>query len=591
MELALDYVGPRTWLPDETIFSLASRYHRLSGHARSADTSRLMFGHPQRGAIHDFTPGIDAFCRRTSGLFGDPEAVVWQRTLLPLYLALQSTELIDHAVITLRGDTLGSLKYQLGLLTSRFGARHPLKSCARCSEQDRDCFGTAYWHRRHQWPGVWYCHAHGDPLRPSGAKRANLERFQFHLPDEVAWCAWPPAPAGQAGANDLPGLGYALAEIAYAMASVSPDDRLDGRRLKQAYVEALIARGLASKSGRLRLQAFGTELYRFVAPLRTLPDLAALPATAAQAESQFARLVRRDVVRTHPVRHMVMMLWLFGNWSAVVAAYARAEPPGPNRASPCVVADDQRSDETDQRFEVLRRLVVSEGQSVTQAAQAVPMSLQTALEGLASRGVSIKRRPKMLDSSRRQRIIADLEDGQSNRCIADSEGVSLPTVGRVLRSEPGLQARCLLARRRRARGAQRDVWQGLLDAGFVPRTARLAEPAVYAWLYRNDRTWLLSQNREHALPPQGNHVHVDWDARDRHFAEQVDKAALRLAEQNPDSRITLGGLLQNVTGLAEKQRKFDRLPLTTRAIERALGRDSVRPSPDLLADGRPDGND
>lgn len=47
------------WLPDETLFSLCSRHHRLWGHPHAWQTSLLLFGGRRTGAQHDFPGSLD----------------------------------------------------------------------------------------------------------------------------------------------------------------------------------------------------------------------------------------------------------------------------------------------------------------------------------------------------------------------------------------------------------------------------------------------------------------------------------------------------------------------------------------------------
>jgi len=55
------------WLPDETLFSLASRHHVVSGNVRPGDTCFQLFGHKRLGSSHDLPARVDEFVRRTAG--------------------------------------------------------------------------------------------------------------------------------------------------------------------------------------------------------------------------------------------------------------------------------------------------------------------------------------------------------------------------------------------------------------------------------------------------------------------------------------------------------------------------------------------
>ncbi|MES1938579.1 TnsD family Tn7-like transposition protein, partial [Salinisphaera hydrothermalis] len=453
MDLPLEYVGPTSWFPDETIFSLASRFHRLSGHARAEDTSRLLFGLRQRGAIHDFTPGLAEFARRTHERFGTAETIALERTLLGLYLPFKSEALARYAIDRLACDSLGSLKYKLGLLTSRFGASHPLKACDDCMALDVQAHGVAYWHRTHQWPGVWFCPAHHTRLRTAGEKIASVHRFQFVLPDEATWLDGKAAsPDALKQAPVVRAQGIALARAICEFETSNGPGAFSPESLSAVYRSALIERGLASTSGRLRLKPLGEQLCRFVAPLRYMPDLQALPASPEQTLVQFARVLRGRS-ETHPIRHILLMLWLFESMGTFMDAVVARSGCDGRLASESTIQPTEGHGTTEgcDPWQRVRALVELRGWSVTRAAAEVGLDKQPVLEWLQRHGIAVSKRPKKLDSKMRQRVIDALEKGRSNDEIARGEGLSRVTVGRVMRSVPGLRERCSFVRERMLR--------------------------------------------------------------------------------------------------------------------------------------------
>ena len=88
---------PQRWLPDETLFSLCSRYHAASGNVLPATTCRQLFGHPRQGCAHDFPARLDHFLSVTGGALGTVTSIVEDHTVLPLYLRFASEETIDAA--------------------------------------------------------------------------------------------------------------------------------------------------------------------------------------------------------------------------------------------------------------------------------------------------------------------------------------------------------------------------------------------------------------------------------------------------------------------------------------------------------------
>src|SRR3989344_1197056 len=90
--------GVNQWLPDELLFSLASRHHAQTGHRRASDTCEHLFGHPQRGSAHDLPSRIDELVRRTRGELGPAQVIIRDHTILPFYLPFRNRDTADAAV-------------------------------------------------------------------------------------------------------------------------------------------------------------------------------------------------------------------------------------------------------------------------------------------------------------------------------------------------------------------------------------------------------------------------------------------------------------------------------------------------------------
>lgn len=74
------------WLPDETVFSWASRYHKLARHRLAAQTCLALFGDLRHGSQHDFPTRLDSLASQAAGELGTPERMALERTLLRYYL-------------------------------------------------------------------------------------------------------------------------------------------------------------------------------------------------------------------------------------------------------------------------------------------------------------------------------------------------------------------------------------------------------------------------------------------------------------------------------------------------------------------------
>jgi hypothetical protein len=223
------------------------------------------------------------------------------------------------------------------------------------------------------------------------------------------------------------------------------------------------------------------------------------------------------------------------------------------------------------------------GASATSAAKEVGIDVSTAMAWAAAEGVPVQRRPKVLKAEVRASLLQCLRKGIDKTDAAGRHGISLETVTRLLHTEIGLHSAWKAARAAAAQRLARGAWQKLLrdHPGLGVKLLRAMDAARYAWLYRNDRSWLTDHTpakaASHSNPRQSG---VRWDERDLSLSAEVEKAVERLAR--PGRPLQLWQIYQAVPGLKPKLAVLHRLPLTQLVIERALGRRRVGSVADLL---------
>ena len=574
-----------SWLPGETLFSLISRHHYFSGQSLSARTCEQFFGHPRAGSQHDLPSLLAHFVSRTKGCFGDVETVAKNHTLLAYYAAFISPEELNNAIACMAGDSVAHLKLRLGILTSRFRANHPLKSCEVCMTEDRSAFGWGYWHMEHQYPGVWICQKHGLQLLESDLKATGVERFQWHLPAAGHFRQWPadPRKAILDGHTALQSLSRQVIDLT----ANAPDRSIQTSRLHEVYRAELVRREWVTRGGSFRMPVIAASFVDHVKHLRAVPELEALPTTANEAAIQLGRLLRPPRSGTHPLRHLVLINWLFGSAEAFWQAQASALNP-PVVLPEAIYSPDQKSDDSnkDPRREQLIGLLTVKKQSARMAAAAIGIDVGTAMSWAAQAGLSISRRPKKLVAELRQRTIAELQNGIDKAVVAADAQVSVVTITKLLLSEVGLHAAWRQAREQRARATAREVWVQLLQThpGVGTKFLRALEPAAFAWLYRKDRAWLDSHKPDQqALPARSGGLHVLWDERDQVMSAEVKQVAQILRKGAGKRQIKLWQIYQAVPALKAKIAALDRLPLTRRAIDQAIQRHGAKSAtPDLF---------
>jgi Tn7-like transposition protein D/TniQ len=542
------------WLPGETFYSLCSRHHRFSGHPISAYTTRALFGHSQAGNQHDFPSRLDSFVERVEGVLGDAEVIARQRTLLRFYAPFHQPSIVEDAVASMRSASVAHLKYKLGILTSRFRAHHPLKACRACMALDSKNFGWATWHLDHQFPGVWVCSQHLEPLHASNVKATGVERFSWQLPSTKHLHS--PMDGQPSAAFDAHGV---LSRFVQGLLAnpAPPDGWLQSSNLQSAFRRTLSERGLMTPGGNVRLKEIASDYAAFCQPLRLIPELQALPDSPEAAAGELGRIVRQLRAGLHPLRLLTAGAWLFPDVDVLKQAIAS----GAGDAMPIAV-EGQTTGVAEPATDDLRLSFVQllrDGASVTSASATAGISTNTGLAWAAAAGLAATPRPKWLKPQTRAHLIALLRSGPERADAAAMAGVGVGTVDRLFQTEPELHAQWSDAKFARARGQARAAWLTASGVGGV-KLARMMEPAAYAWLYRNDRAWLRAQcDTMPTYAPSSRTTSVLWDERD----------AVRLAEEGLFSP-RLWQLYQVVPDLKAKLSRLDRLPLTRRVLEQVL---------------------
>jgi transposase len=574
-----------SWLPGETLFSLVARHHHFRGNTLAAHTCEQFFGHPRAGSQHDLPSRLSRFVSRTGGCFGEVDEIAKEHTLLAYYAAFHSAEELTDVTACMAGDSVAHLKLRLGILTSRFRANHPLKACESCIEADLADFGWAYWHLEHQYPGMWVCQKHGQLLRESILKATGVERFQWHLPAIESFRDWP--------AGILSAIQYELVAIqslskqVLELVSQSSDRSVDTSRLHEVYRAELERRSWMTSGGSLRMPAITASYLEHVKHLRILPELEALPETPEEATNQLGRMLRPPRSGTHPLRHLVLINWLFGSaesfWKAYQAVLAPSEtlPPGP------FLHDERHTkDSKDPRRDQLVVLLADQKLSMRMAAKTLGIDVGTAMAWAAQVGLASSRRPKKLMGERRRQAIAQLLKGVDKGVVAADAEVSVVTITKLLLSEVGLHAAWQQARHQKARTSARAAWEKLVrtHGGLGVKFLRSLDPAAYAWLYRNDRAWLDAHKPERQIPAIAPGLpRVMWDVRDEALSGEVARAGLDLKKRVGNRQIMLWQIYQAVPALKAKLAALDKLPLTRRAIETVMYRpDRGRTEPDMF---------
>lgn len=573
------------WLPGETLFSLVSRHHFFWGHPLSSRTCEQFFGHGRAGSQHDFPSCLSKFVELTFGRYGNVEQIAKQHTLLAYYASFLRESELKNAIVTMSGDNVKHLKFRLGILTSRFRANHPLKACPDCMREDRAKFGWTYWHIDHQYPGIWICSKHGKLLRESLLKATGVERFQWHLPTEDQFREL--STENFHAIQKVHPVLLSFSKLVIGLVAPSAERTIDALRLHELYRSELLRRGWVTHGGSYRMPEIAASFLEHAKPLRMLPELTALPSTVKESITQLGRLLRPPRSGTHPLRHLILIHWFFGSAEAFFSSYSKL------LSQPLIVPNedvismgDVEIEQSDPRHAQLFNLVSMKNLSMRIAAKTIGIDVGTAMAWAAKAGLSVSRRPKKMTTEIRKQAISELEQGHDKIVVAKNANVSVVTITKLLLSEVGLHAAWCEARALHAQTTAKQKWLTSIKqhAYLGIKYIRALDPAVYAWLYRNDRAWLEEHKPERLdNTNQRGTRRVLWDDRDEKLSLAIQQATLAIQTVNSHRKIKLWQLFQAVPDLKSKLSSLNQLPLTRRSIDQALLRTHSLVKPDLFS--------
>lgn len=304
------------WLPDETLYGLAARHHRFWGCTLSSQTAQALFEVPRASSHHDLPAGLDSFVRRTGGAFGTAAEIATQRTLLQFYQPFASKEVVVDALEAMTSATVLHLKFRLGLVTGSFGAFHPLKACPQCMSLDLATYGWSYWHREHQYPGVWICTMHGRPLLVA----YQVKRFDWLQPSSTKFFEAPVLNAKQEGS---------LMRLAHLIVGLMRRP-WEASELEPAVLQKVLRKGLTkleycSQSGRLNVPLATRQFADFCHGLCAVREFYGVAETSGQAEAQLKQMLRPARRRLHPLRWLLGFSWLYADADELLDSWAQAK--------------------------------------------------------------------------------------------------------------------------------------------------------------------------------------------------------------------------------------------------------------------------
>lgn len=527
------------WLPDETLFSLCSRQHLVMGNLDPATTSTAVLGLSEKFIKHDIPCGIAALEQNGFHYWGNAESILLHHTIFSVFVPFQNKIKIEDAIITIKGDRIDSLKYRLGLVSSGFGAEHPLKACPYCMREDVDAHGIAYWHLTHQYPGVLICPRHQAWLMVSTKSRRWSGRFEWSLPTKDCLIQ-------QASSQKLwlrPAF-LNLANNVIDLAVIGRVMSLESCTVAATYRKAVLQGGRSA------------SLLDRIEPLRRFHLFESLPKDEKSTESFMNQLIRTPRRSIHPLKHLLLIDWLFDDLRSFLKAYDA---------------------------EVAR---------LVQRVASTPSRKPDEQVSLSNAAAPTKNtpRPKRLKGQLKEVLLSKLGKGIPKQKLCKELEISVSTINRLLSANPVTNALAIEARNSRELAEHRAQWQYLhnLHPELGVQALRNTIPSIYAWLYRNDKAWLMAKEQTFVKPAKVEKHPIDWEARDSRLLSMIRTAyeAITGLQRGP---VTTTELYARVPMLSSCLENRNRYPASRAFLSTVLHRSKSKVLHDHVQCGKASG--
>lgn len=566
--------------PNELFYSVCARYSARMQLPTITGVMQALFGRRHAVAIVDLPNRLDAFVASLPpGSALTSNKIIQQHTLLP-YHAPFITRAIYETVqkFMRRGDT--PIGTRCGSCTNRVRPPKYFRSCPACDVENRKKFGETYWNRLFQISGVEVCPIHNLFLEDSDVRFQPLSNRHCFFAAESAKLG-----TRRAVINNMDSRHGILLRLTNDVAWLLDQENLNSGTefMHKRYLALLREKDFVTAGGSARIQEIKTAITDHFTP--ELLERLQSPVNLV-GRSWVERLLYTRHSSLAPLRHLLMMNFL------KITPEAFFHPPC-DLNSTMVAGSFQGPWLCQNRVcESFKKPAIRtcsfEFQRKHQAEVAV-LSCQACGYTYAMRDWKdpemkpdyvrefgpvwiSKLKDVWVDEKLTLRALAARlgVDPKTAKQHAFSHGLNFPRPGKRLTTTKDLYRP--KPRSRPSLDDQRAAWTALRKArpNSGPKEIRSENPALFAWLHRNDYAWLTANQppRKKTLRPR---VIVDWATRDEAMACQIANIAWRIKNRPGKAvRVTATRIGREMGKQSLLEQRPKRLPLTRSMISSVI---------------------
>jgi len=508
-------------MPDETTYSLLSRYHVLSG-SHSPVWSRRNLG------LDDCASVVSALPRHVTEILAalppnysiaSALDLIEKHTILPYFLFFRGRDDRENILDVSQGG--GSWTHLLGMIACRgheLAAEHSFPAyCQSCVREDLNVHGFSYWRRTHQLPSVRVCPWHHEPLHLACIHfYRNGRRFQgFCLPDQASQTDDPNLVTGFTdsevdGLLDLANWSHRILVAGKPLMAVDP----------RPFFRTAIKRNGYQKKGRRDLPRLSEDIRCFYG--KQIADELGLMGNHRAGKLWLAYATQTTSTNAqHTLRYLLLGKFLFGTFERMIDEAGRYGLSARGTSAALPVWAEQ-----------LPELVAKYG-ALSKAAVHVGSNFLKVRAVAEQLGIKSAKRSSIVTPETRQAILACLKDGEAVDKVAKRFYVSECTVRDLLARNPEYRAARDVVLKSVIRVKHRTaVETRIVTHPHTTRTSlRRVLPSACNWLLKHDREWFFAclphvKRQKHEVRKRSKE---HWDRADLKSAQKVREVVKELS--------------------------------------------------------------
>jgi hypothetical protein len=538
--------------PDELLFSLIARYKKHYGIVSDKEVNLDIYGKSTIAAscAYDIPYGL----KKLSAYMGlqqlSPGYLLENHTLWPFYRCFVQERSKERLLQQFQEDCGNKLHITSGINSSAYIRNYFLWYCPQCYNEDIEQFGEPYWHRIHAIPSIQICSKHKvylisprDRALFRGRNRyLGLEEVYKHR--EVKAC----------GDKNIVSVSQKLSFFLQQPGMLARN---------YPYKEKLKELGYSRANGSLNFPLVSNKLKPIIQYFDTSPYL--------KLDQLFwvRDLYNRPDRVFHPLRHAILQVFIDENMPAATCKLTNPFGKGPwiclNSAAShfqhqVVKSLSVRQDRKSKR--ILGTFRCSCGMEYTRSYTA-NLDQKTHFLRIQAYGfVWISRLNELIQAKLPLREIARELNADPNTILYQASKAQIKNQWASRKSNRTKKKDLAIPE------SKRRAWLTILNIEGSVKSARLKDQALYAWLYRNDHSWLLKINKTYHLNKFNREQRRNWQERDEEIAKLIVKAFEEVLLKNINQRISKSLLINMLpAGYAYVQKYLDKLPKSRSLLE------------------------